>query len=203
MDEHRVDLDEEGRRLLGVVYDNTKKMEALISVILELSRVGRIELNPSRIDMKAMARAMFCEIAPHEERAKFSFTIGAIPDAEGDPTLLRLVWGNLLSNAVKYSGRSARRSIVVDAEGDEAETRYRVTDSGVGFDMAYADKLFNVFQRLHSNQEYEGAGVGLAIIKRIIERHGGRVGAEGRLGEGSTFWFSLPLHSTHSAGGSV
>jgi PAS domain S-box-containing protein len=203
MEEHRADLDEEGRRLLGVVYDNTKKMEALISVILELSRVGRIELKPSRIDMKAMARAMFFEIAPSGERAKFTFAIGAIPDAEGDPTLLRLVWGNLLSNAVKYSGRSARQSIVVDAEGDEAETRYRVTDSGLGFDMAYAEKLFNVFQRLHPAEEYEGTGVGLAIVKRIIERHGGRVGAEGRVGVGSTFWFSLPSRATFSAGGSV
>jgi light-regulated signal transduction histidine kinase (bacteriophytochrome) len=146
---------------------------------------------------------MYCEIASIEERAQFSFSIGAIPDAEGDPTMLRLVWGNLLSNAVKYSGRSAQRSIVVDADDDGTRTIYRVADSGVGFDMAYSGKLFNVFQRLHSAQEYEGTGVGLAIVKRIIERHGGRVGAEGRVGEGSSFWFSLPSRAASSAGDSA
>lgn len=203
MDEHRAGLDEEGRRLLGVVYDSSREMETLVTDILELSRVGRIELKYSRIDMKAMAWAMYCEIASIEERAQFSFSIGAIPDAEGDPTMLRLVWGNLLSNAVKYSGRSAQRSIVVDADDDGTRTIYRVADSGVGFDMAYSGKLFNVFQRLHSAQEYEGTGVGLAIVKRIIERHGGRVGAEGRVGEGSSFWFSLPSRAASSAGDSA
>ena len=204
MDEHRLDLDEEGRRLLGVVYDNTKKMEALISDILELSRVGRIELESVQHRHEGDGQGdVLRDRAPRGEGEVFSITIGAIPDAEGDPTMLRLVWGNLLSNAVKYSGRSAQRSIVVEADDDGTRTIYRVADSGVGFDMAYSGKLFNVFQRLHSAQEYEGTGVGLAIVKRIIERHGGRVGAEGRVGEGSSFWFSLPSRAASSAGDSA
>jgi signal transduction histidine kinase len=200
LEEYADKLDEEGNRLLGVVRGNAEKMASLISVLLEFSRVGRIELKPSRIDMKAMAWAMYCETASPEERASFTCAIGEIPDAEGDPTLLRLVWGNLLSNAIKYTSRSDKREIRVDAEGGEGETRYRVTDSGLGFDMAYAGKLFTVFQRLRTSEEYEGTGVGLAIVKRIVERHGGGIGAEGKEGKGATFWFSLPCPSSRAEG---
>jgi PAS domain S-box-containing protein len=192
LEEYSGKLDAEGLRLLGVVSESTSRMEALISDILGLSRVGRIELHPFRIDMRAMAYAMYCETASPKERVDFSFSLDAIPDAEGDATMMRLVWGNLLSNAFKYSSRSGRKEIRVDAVRDGEETRYRVTDSGAGFDMAYAGKLFTLFQRLHSTADYEGTGVGLAIVKRIVERHGGRVGAESREGGGSTFWFSLP-----------
>jgi light-regulated signal transduction histidine kinase (bacteriophytochrome) len=203
IDEYGAKLDEEGRRLLRVVRENTHKTERLITDLLELSRVGRVELQRSRIGMKAMAWAMYCETASPEERAVFTFGIGDIPDAEGDPTTIRLVWSNLLSNAIKYSSRSAKREIRVDAESGEGETRYRVTDSGAGFDMAYAGKLFGVFQRLHTSEEYEGTGVGLAIVKRIVERHGGKVGAESREGGGATFWFSLPLTSPRPEGEAI
>ena len=201
--EYAASLDEEGKRLLAVVGDSAKKMELLISVLLELSRVGRVELRVSRIDMKAMAWAMYCETASAEERAAFSLSIADIPDAEGDSTLLRLVWGNLLSNAIKYTSRSSRREIRVDAENDGEETRYTVADTGAGFDMAGAGKLFSLFHRLPTVEAFEGSGVGLAIVKRIVARHWGRVGAEGKIGGGATFWFSLPRRAPRTEGGAV
>jgi PAS domain S-box-containing protein len=192
LEEHAAGLDDEGRRLLGIVRENARRMEALISAILELSRVGRAELRPCRVDMRAMANSMYCEVASPEERARFSISIGEIPDAEGDPALLRIVWAKLLSNAIKYSSRSERREIRVDSASMEAGVRYRVSDSGVGFDPAYSEKLFNLFRRLHSAEEYDGTGAGLAIARRVVEMHGGSVGAESREGGGSIFWFSLP-----------
>jgi PAS domain S-box-containing protein len=185
-------LDAEGRRLLGIVRESSMKMGSLISGILELSRVGNIALAPSRIDMRAMAYSVYCEEASPELRAKFSFSIDEIPEAEGDPVMLRIVWANLLSNAIKFSSRSDRREIAVDALRDGTGTRYRVTDSGAGFDMSRAGDLFNAFKRLHSADKFEGTGVGLAIVRRIVERQGGSVGADSLEGKGSTFWFSLP-----------
>jgi PAS domain S-box-containing protein len=200
LDEYAGDLDAEARRLLGVVRGNVTRMEALISGILQMSRVGRAELSMARIDMKAMAYSMYCEKASPEEMANYAFSLAELPDAEGDSSMMRMVWGNLLSNALKFSSRSGRREIRVDSEASEAEIRYRVSDSGVGFDMTYAGKLFKMFQRLHSLGEYDGAGVGLATVKRIVERHGGRVGAQGLVGGGATFWFSLPARARGAEG---
>jgi PAS domain S-box-containing protein len=200
-DEFGPSLDIEGRRLISVVVENSQKMDRLITVILELSRMGRVELQASRVDMAAMARSMFFEVATPEERAAVSLTIEALPEAEGDAPMLRLVWAKLLSNAVKFTGRSALREILVDSAKDEEGQVYRVSDTGAGFDMAYSGKLFNVFQRLHSEDDFKGSGVGLAIVKRIVERHGGRVGASGQVGKGSTFWFSLPPRSPAVYGG--
>jgi light-regulated signal transduction histidine kinase (bacteriophytochrome) len=192
VDEYGPKLDDEGKRIIGIVSANALAMERLIALILELSRVGRADLRPSRIDMGAMARAMFFETTTPDERDAISFTLEPLPEARGDPTLLRLVWGEYFSNAVKFSSRSERRAIVVTSAREGRQTMYRVEDTGAGFDMAYAGKLFMIFQRLHRVDEFDGSGVGLAIVKRIVERHEGAVGAEGRLGKGSTFWFSLP-----------
>jgi light-regulated signal transduction histidine kinase (bacteriophytochrome) len=200
IEEYASALDDEGTRLLGIVRESTRKMERLINLLLELSRVGSVELKASRVDMGAMAKAMFHEVATPEEKAGISLSIDGLPEAEGDPPMLRLVWAKLLSNAVKFVGRSSKREIRIDSSICSGEILYRVRDSGAGFDMAYVGKLFNAFQRLHSTEEYEGDGVGLAIVKRIVLRHGGRVGAEGRVGEGATFWFSLPSAAS-SAGG--
>lgn len=185
-------LDEEGRRLLSIIMDSAIRLETLISDILTLSRVGRTTLEPSMIDMRAMALAAYEETTDEAQRAAISLDIGPLHDAWGDPVLMRQVWTNLLSNAVKFTGKSGRREIGVVSEEGEREIIYTVSDSGAGFNMAYSDKLFQIFQRLHSVSEFDGTGVGLATIKRIVDRHGGQVGATGKVGIGASFWFTLP-----------
>jgi light-regulated signal transduction histidine kinase (bacteriophytochrome) len=121
-----------------------------------------------------------------------SITVGPLPPADADPSLMRQVWVNLISNALKFSRPKAERVIAVEGRTEQDRVVYSVRDNGVGFDMAYANKLFGVFQRLHSSTEFEGTGVGLALVQRIVHRHGGEVWAEGKVGEGATFSFSLP-----------
>lgn len=185
-------LDDEALRMLNIIRDNAKRLDRLIADILALIKVGQVELRFSRIDMRAMAVAMYHETASPDEIASIRFAVSDIPETEGDPTLLRKVWGSLLSNAIKFSRGARDRAIAVRTEAVGEELRYIVEDNGIGFDQAYAGKLFNLFQRLHGIESYEGTGVGLPIVKRIVERHGGKVGAEGRTGEGAVFWFSLP-----------
>ena len=185
-------LDGEGRRLLGVVRKNAQRMDLLIEDLLAFSRMGRKEMRVGRLDMAALARAAFEEVVDAEGRGRVTFRVGNLPDAAGDPALIRQVWINLLSNAVKFSSRGERAVVEVDGalEGDRAA--YFVRDDGVGFDMAHAEKLFGVFQRLHGMTEFEGTGVGLALVQRIVQRHGGRVWATGKVGQGATFSFELP-----------
>ena len=184
-------LDDEGRRLLGVVRDNSRKMSELMEGILEYSRLGRKPLVMTDIDMTRMA-----EDALREEGAAAGrppeMVLQPLPAARGDAALVKQVWINLLANAVKFSGARDRPSIEVSGYESGAENIYRVKDNGVGFDMQYYDKLFGVFQRLHSEQAFAGTGVGLAIVQRVIVRHGGRVWAESKPNEGATFYFSLP-----------
>lgn len=189
-------LDAEGRRYLDVVVENARKMGQLIDDLLAFSRMGRKSLQAAALDMGAMARQVVEELrAQHPERA-LEVSIGELPPGRGDPAMFRQVFVNLLSNAVKYSrGRNPGR-IEIGARRDPASTVYFVRDNGVGFPMEYAHKLFEVFQRLHSAEEFEGTGVGLSLVHRIVTRHGGRVWAESALGEGATFYFSLPAAST-------
>jgi light-regulated signal transduction histidine kinase (bacteriophytochrome) len=147
-----------------------------------------------------MAVAMFYEVTPAEDRENIDFEVSDIPDSVGDAFLLRKVWGNLLRNAVTFSRSKTPRRIRVHAREDGAVTRYEVSDNGIGFDQAYEDKLFKLFGHLHGAEETDGPGAGLAIVRRIIERHLGHVGAEGRVGEGATFWFSLPHQSPINLG---
>ena len=126
-----------------------------------------------------------------EDRTRFDFNIGPLPKAQGDPAMIRLVWTNLLSNAVKFSSKKELSVIKVDSEVRSGEVIYSIRDNGAGFDMRYADKLFGAFQRLHSSKEFEGTGVGLAIVQRIVQRHGGRVWAEGEPGKGAVFYFTI------------
>ncbi len=185
-------LDDEGRRLLRVVRDNTHKMAQLIDDLLAFSRSARHPLQPSRIDMGALARSVYEELVPAETRARCEFTVGALPCAVGDAAMIRQVWANLLSNAVKFSAPASRPAITVTSRVDGDEIVYAVSDNGVGFDMTYASKLFGVFQRLHPARDFEGTGVGLALVQRIVHRHGGRVWADGAVGKGATFSFALP-----------
>ena len=190
----------EGKRRLGIVYDNAVKLDALISDLRSLSRIGRHELDRTRIAMAAMVRAMYYETASPDDLASIEFVIGDLPDANGDSALMRKVWGNLLSNAIKFTAQKAVRTIRVSAEKTDAEIKYTVRDNGIGFDPSNVGRLFGLFSRLHAEGEYSGTGAGLAIVKRIIELHKGRVGAEGAKGEGAAFWFSLPSEDTTMGG---
>jgi signal transduction histidine kinase len=181
-------LDGEGRRLLGVVRSSSKHMGQLIDDLLDLSRLGRLALGKRPVDMAGLAR----EVAQELPRGNASVDIGALPACHADPRLLRQVWANLIGNALKYSGKRAGAHVEIGGREEPAESVYWVRDNGVGFDMRYVDKLFGVFQRLHGADEFPGTGVGLAIVQRVVARHGGRVWAEGRPGEGACFHFSVP-----------
>jgi PAS domain S-box-containing protein len=185
-------LDDEGRRLLDIIRINTQHMDQLIVDLLLLSRVTRTEIQTSRIDMTLLANSIYREIASPETQKKFSFSIGPLPDAEGDPTLMKQVWVNLLGNALKYSLPKDEYKIEIGGQREEGMNIYHVKDNGVGFNPEYTHKLFGVFHRLHKAEDFEGTGIGLAIVQRIIHRHGGQVWAEGKVGEGATFWFSIP-----------
>jgi light-regulated signal transduction histidine kinase (bacteriophytochrome) len=191
-------LSEEGKRVCAVIHDNTRCMSQLIDDLLALSRLSRAELQASSINMETLANAVFHELTTPESRKRIDFRIAPLPPVVGDPTLIRQVWMNLLSNALKFTRKRevARIEIGsklsnVELETMKPETVFFVRDNGVGFDMQYVHKLFGVFQRLHRAEEYEGTGVGLAIVQRIIHRHGGRVWAEARVDQGATFWFTL------------
>jgi PAS domain S-box-containing protein len=182
-------LQPEDRRYLDTITESVRRMGALIDDLLALSRFGRKPLERQPVDMAALARDSLRDLAPPLP----AIHIGPLPAAEGDPALLRQVWSNLLSNAVKYSaprGEGAR----VDVDGEEVDgvLRYRVRDNGVGFDMRHAAKLFGVFQRLHGEDRFEGTGVGLAIVQRVVHRHGGDVRADATPEQGATFTFELP-----------
>ncbi len=184
-------LDEESSRLLDVIRKNTSRMAELIEAMLALSRVGRAEIRTVPIDMTAMARTVFGEVAGTFGAEAVDFRLADLPQATGDPVLLRQVWANLLANALKYSSRRERPTIEVGSREEAGLTAWYVRDNGAGFDPKYGEKLFRAFQRLHAPSEFPGIGVGLALVNRIVARHGGTVGAEGKVGEGATFWFSL------------
>ncbi len=192
LEDYQDKLDNEGRRLLNVVRDNTSRMGQLIDDILQFSRTGRVGLTFAEIDMEQLAHSVADELIATCEGGKPQLEIGPLPPAQGDNAMMRQVFVNLLSNAIKFSRKKDAPKIEIGATVKGDETVYHVKDNGVGFDMQYADKLFGVFQRLHSVNEFEGTGIGLAIVKRIITRHGGRVWAEGKLKEGSTLYFALP-----------
>lgn len=185
-------LDDEGRRLLSVVQKEGARMGELIDDLLTFSRLGRQPTVDGLVDMTRLASEVAREESMAVGRSPDCFTVLELPAARGDVVLLRQVWVNLLSNALKYSGAKSDPKLEVWSTREPGRSVYHVRDDGVGFDMAYADKLFGVFQRLHRSDEFEGTGVGLAIVKRIVQRHGGSVWADAKLGEGATFSFALP-----------
>jgi PAS domain S-box-containing protein len=189
---HKDKLDEDALGKFNVIMDSTQMMGQLIDDLLALSHLGKTQLSVARLDMGVMIREVWEEIRAANPGRNLKLTIGAIPPAAGDRGLIRQILVNLLSNAVKFTRHRPEALIKVDGQLKDAECIYTVGDNGVGFDMQYHDKMFGVFQRLHSHQDFEGTGVGLSIVERIVHRHGGRIWAEGEVDKGATFYFTLP-----------
>lgn len=179
--------------LVQQIAQSSEQMEKLLDGLLAFSKVVKTEPNCSLIDMTTMVKKVADGlIASDRDSTSLTFKLNTLLPVSGDPLLIRQVWFNLLSNALKYTQYKETRVVEVDSYETDGEVVYRVCDNGVGFNNQYADRLFCVFQRLHEMEEFEGTGVGLAIVKRIICRHGGRVWAEGKENEGAQFYFSLP-----------
>ena len=185
-------LDTEGQRLLQVVRDGATRMEHLIDDILAFSRIGRSRVKAADTDMAALVQDTLHELAPAMAERAIDVTVGPLPHVHGDRQMLQRVWMNLLANAIKFTAAKPKAAIEVGARAENGETIFFVKDNGAGFDMRYVGRLFGVFERLHGQEEFSGTGIGLAIVKLIVTRHGGRVWADGKLGEGATFWFALP-----------
>lgn len=183
-------LNDEGKRYLELIQENVNRMGALIDGLLAFSRLGRQRMNTSDVDMGAMFDEVFQEIMAQEPERDVKLIRNPMPLLNGDAVMLRQVAVNLLSNAVKFTRGRERAVIEVGYAADVEGGAYYVRDNGAGFDMKYADKLFGVFERLHPSEDYEGSGVGLALVERIVVRHGGRVWATSVPGEGSTFFFT-------------
>jgi hypothetical protein len=192
VEEHSAQMSEEGQRLLNRVTANTERMEQLIEDLLRFSRLGRQPLSKHSVNMSTLVRESLEELRKEQGHREIEVQVGDLPDCTGDPSLLKQVIVNLLSNAFKYTRDRERTVIEVACGQQEGEPVYVVRDNGVGFDMRYAGKLFGVFQRMHSAEEFEGTGVGLSIVQRIIQRHGGRIWAEAEVGKGAMFSFTLP-----------
>ncbi|MBI1289591.1 MAG: PAS domain S-box protein [Flavobacteriales bacterium] len=185
-------LDDNAKRLLGIIKSNALTMGKLIDDLLEFSRTGRKEVRNSQVSMQEVVENILSDLKQEYPEGGTKITLGKLPVSKCDPQLMRHVWGNLISNAFKYSSKKENPEITIWAEDTENEILYHIKDNGAGFNMEYADKLFGVFQRLHSTSEFQGTGVGLAIVNRIVNKHGGRVWAEAEVGKGATFHFSLP-----------
>jgi light-regulated signal transduction histidine kinase (bacteriophytochrome) len=187
------EFDATRRRYLRLISESAVTMGDLIDSLLVFSRMGRAEMLHTRVDLNAIVRQAQRDVTEAEVGRSVEWAIGRLPMVLGDPTMLQLVFTNLLSNAFKYSRTRERATIEVgSSDGSGSEHVVYVKDNGVGFDMAYANRLFGVFQRLHRSEEFEGTGIGLANVQRIVLRHGGRVWAESELGKGATFYVALP-----------
>lgn len=185
-------IDNEGRRMMGIVSDNAKKMGQLIDDLLQFSRLGKKEVQKTNIDTKAMVNSIIKEIDKDQWNNRAVIKIEDLLPSHGDSALLHQVFYNLITNALKYSRTKENPVIEIGSYSEGKENTYYIKDNGVGFDMQYYDKLFHVFQRLHSAEQFEGTGVGLAIVSKVISRHGGKVWADGKVNEGAIFYFSLP-----------
>jgi light-regulated signal transduction histidine kinase (bacteriophytochrome) len=188
-------LDPQTRERLERVRSEAQHMGRLIDDLLQMARLNRLEMSPRAVDLTALARAIAERLKEANPDRAFEFVIGPGLKDTGDPLLLDVVLTNLLDNAVKFTGPRAQARIEFGKTELDGGSAFFVRDNGVGFDMRYASKLFGTFQRLHKASEFPGTGIGLATVKRVIERHGGRVWAEGRVGEGASFFFTLGVKS--------
>lgn len=186
-------LDDNGRELLKDIIRNSENMGQLIDDILHFSRMSRKETHFTLVDMTSLFTKTFNEIFSKNNNPNLTCKIHRMPNTYADPVLIKQVIINLLSNAIKYSSTRNNPYIEVNGQMDEERNVYWISDNGVGFDMKYKDKLFGVFQRLHRADQFEGTGVGLAIVHRIIEKHGGSIWAESSINNGATFYFSIPI----------
>ncbi|MGD9247408.1 MAG: ATP-binding protein, partial [Desulfobacteraceae bacterium] len=186
-------LDEQGRRHMDAICDATQKMEQLIKDLLSFSRMGRQALSHQSVVLKNLAAEVIDELGPETADRTISWQVGDLPMVAGDRAMLRIVLVNLISNALKFTRPREQAKIEIGCAPERKnEAVVFVRDNGVGFDMTYEHKLFGVFQRLHRADEFEGTGIGLASVRRIIARHGGRTWAEAKPDQGATFYFALP-----------
>jgi two-component system sensor histidine kinase/response regulator len=188
-------LDNSGKQALGTIQQNASRMNNLIDDLLEFSKQGRKHLSKSLVGVEELVTKIISDIGTTIKH-QAEIEVGELQTVYADHSLLTQVWINLISNAIKYSSKKAAPHIQIGSQESQDEIIYFIRDNGSGFDMTYVDKLFNVFQRLHKSTDFEGTGIGLALVQRIISRHDGRVWAEGKLNEGATFYFSLPKNGT-------
>lgn len=186
-------LDEKGKRYLKTIHEASGRMGNLIDDLLTLSRIGRSSINETDVSIRELLDECIAQLSDEASGRRIDWKIGELPVVRGDPTLLHNVVMNLVSNALKYTRTRDPAIIEVGSYKQEDEVICFFRDNGVGFDMQFVDKLFGVFQRLHRAEEFEGTGIGLASVRRIIQKHGGRTWAEGALNQGATFYFSLPI----------
>jgi PAS domain S-box-containing protein len=198
MEKHAPQLPDEARRYLGVVRKSSQEMGQLIEDLLTFSRLGRQAVERRTVSLSRLAREAFEDLEAEREGRRVELVVGDLPECKADPRLLKHVFGNLLSNALKFTRSREVARIEVGGRREGGEHACFVRDNGVGFDMRYVDKLFGVFQRLHRAEDYEGTGVGLAIVQRIVHRHDGRVWAEGEIDQGATVYFTLEGESSHA-----
>jgi PAS domain S-box-containing protein len=197
LEDYKEQLDEDGQRYLNTVHQGAIRLGQLIDDILSFSRTSRREIEMAVVDIGALAREVFDELRADAPDRNICLRLNGLPPARCDHAMIRQVMANLLGNAIKFTAQRVEAVIEMSGAVEEAENVYWIKDNGAGFDMNGVDRLFGVFQRLHTNREFEGTGIGLAIVKRIIERHGGRVWADGKVGEGAIVHFTLPtIHSS-------
>ncbi len=189
---HASRLDEKGQQYIRIINENCIQMEELINNLLSFFKLGSRTMKQSLIKMEIIVQEIFNQLTTLHQHRKIRLSIKAMPDTKGDRAMIKLVLTNIMGNAVKYS--KSKEIILIEVGGyqENGENVYYVKDNGIGFPMEYADRIFEVFERLHAVEEYEGTGLGLAIVKHVVNRHGGRVWAEGRPDEGATFYFTLP-----------
>jgi light-regulated signal transduction histidine kinase (bacteriophytochrome) len=196
VEDHGASLDAEARRKIDVIDSESVRMGTLIDDLLAFSRLGRRALEPGEIDMQQLVRTAVERLRQSDHVAGVEFRVGSLPKAKGDRGLFENVWANLLSNAVKFTSKRETPVIEIGGLSEAREHIYFVRDNGAGFDPAHGQRLFGVFQRLHHDSEFPGTGVGLALVHRIVTRHGGRIWADGELDAGATFHFTIPRESS-------
>jgi light-regulated signal transduction histidine kinase (bacteriophytochrome) len=186
-------LDDKGRDQIGMIRNAANQMDRLVDDLLAFSRISRAETQTATVYLERLVKEVVDEIGPDAKGRNIAWHIATLPICDGDPSMLRLVFTNLISNAVKFTRTRDRAEIEIGSlDHNPDEVVVFVKDNGVGFDMNYKEKLFGVFQRLHSQEAFEGTGIGLATVQRVVHRHGGRVWAEGEINQGATFYVALP-----------
>jgi light-regulated signal transduction histidine kinase (bacteriophytochrome) len=186
-------LDDQSRRYINMILESAKRMGTLVDDLLAFSRIGRAETQNTTVHLEQLIKGVVGEVAPDAQGRNIAWRIGSLPICYGDPSMLRLVFANLVTNAVKFTRTREQAEIEIDSLNHTPdEVVVFVKDNGVGFDIKYKDKLFGVFQRLHSEEAFEGTGIGLATVQRIVQAHGGRVWAEASVNKGATFYVVLP-----------